>query len=350
MSHTTMQPLLLAPQLLPKVWGGRRLERLGKSLPPGQNIGESWELADLAATSGSGAGGQAVRSTIASGPLSGRTLAEAIRQFGRDLLGDLPLTDTGEFPLLVKLLDASDNLSVQVHPSPAYIAAHPGEPAHLKTESWYVVDATPTGDGRPPTLYIGLRPGVTHAAFAAAARAQSPAIVDMLNAVPAVPGECHTLPSGIAHALGAGVVVAEVQLPSDTTFRLYDWGRAGRQLHVEQALESIADPSLPPPQRSSLPEGSLCARLATTMHYTIDEARPQDGDDLTIGYACKQAKRAPFVLMILRGRGELRHAEGGFAPMAVAAGQTVLVPASTAPATHLTAVNDLRVLRVGLCG
>lgn len=345
-----MQPLLLAPQLLPKVWGGRRLERFGKPLPAGQKIGESWELADLGATSDSGAGGQAVRSVISTGPLAGRTLTDAIRAHRHDILGDLEPTSTGEFPLLVKLLDASDNLSVQVHPSPAYIAAHPGEPAHLKTESWYVVDAAPTDAGKPPILYIGLRPGVTHAEFAAAARAQSPAIVDMLNHVPAVPGECHTLPSGIAHAMGAGVVVAEVQLPSDTTFRLYDWGRSGRQMHVEAALESIADPTVTPAQRASLGDGALCARLATTPYYTIDEARPLDGDDLTIGYACKQSRRAPFVLMILQGRGELRHAGSGFAPMSVSAGQTLLVPASIAQATHLVAVSDLRVLRVGLCG
>lgn len=338
-----MQPLLLAPTLLPKVWGGRRLEKLGKNLPEGAAIGESWELADLGATSASGAGGGAVRTRIAGGPLDGRTLREAAAAWGRELLGDVRLTPGGEFPLLVKYLDASENLSVQVHPSPAYAASHPG--SHLKTESWYVVEADPGA-----ALYIGLAAGVSAAAFAAAARSGSSQLSGMLLRVPAVVGECHTLPSGTVHALGAGVTVAEVQTPSDTTFRLYDWGRAGRELHVEAALESMGDPAIGPPERSSLGEDELCGRLATTGSYTIDAARPQAGDEVTIGYACRHESDAPFVLMALSGAGQLVAADEAFAPVSVLAGQTVLVPASIARHTRLRAATGLRVLRVGLCG
>jgi hypothetical protein len=127
------------PILLEKVWGGRRLERYGKKLPPGKLIGESWEVADLPATSESGAGGGPARSVIANGALAGRTLHDALELWGEGLLGPKPPWPGGAYPLLVKFLDARENLSVQVHPSPAYAAAHPG--AHLKTECWYVLQA-----------------------------------------------------------------------------------------------------------------------------------------------------------------------------------------------------------------
>ncbi len=343
----------MKPVLLPKVWGGRRLERLGKALPAGERIGESWELADVGATSVSGAGGGAVRTVIEGGPLAGRTLGEACAMMGRDLMGDVAAADGGGFPLLVKFLDASENLSVQVHPSPAYAAAHRGGVggAHLKTESWSIVAAEPGA-----VLYIGLAEGVGMAEFARACRAGDGAAVEsMLRRVPAVAGECHTLPSGTVHALGAGVVVAEVQTPSDTTFRLHDWGRKGRELHVEAALESMSDPTIGAPERRSLGEGELCGRVATTAHYTIDEARPLAGDDVTIGYACKRGACGPFVLTVLSGHGELRHAGGGegFEPVEVSIGRTVLVPAAAAKQTVLRASADgegMRVLRVGVGG
>lgn len=337
-----VQPLLLAPTLIPKVWGGRRLASLGKRLPGGAAIGESWELADLGQTSASGAGGGAVRSRIEGGPLHGRPLGNAIAAWGRSLLGDVRPSPTGDFPLLVKYLDASANLSVQVHPSPAYAAAHPG--ASLKTESWYVVEADPGA-----VLYIGLAPGVSAEEFARAARAASPRLGEMLRRVPAVAGECHTLPSGTVHALGAGVTVAEVQTPSDTTFRLYDWGRDGRELHVEAALESMGDPTIGEAERRTLEEGELCGRVATTPHYTIDAARPADGDEITIGYACRHRSEGPFVLLVLGGSGQLVAADGAFAPMSVSTGQTVLVPSSIARLTRLRAARGLSVLRVGLC-
>jgi mannose-6-phosphate isomerase len=338
----TIEPLLLAPCLLEKVWGGRRLETLGKSLPPGARIGESWELADLGSTSASGAGGQAVRSTIVGGPLAGRTLKEAMQAWGAAMLGELSLTPEGGFPLLVKFLDASQNLSVQVHPSPAYAATHPD--AHLKTESWYIVSAEPGA-----ALYIGLRSGVKPEAFAAAARANSPEAAEMLQRVAAAPGECHTLPSGTVHALGAGVTVAEMQTPSDTTYRLYDWGRTGRELHIEPGLASMSDPTVGPPVRASLGADELCGRLATTPYYTIDEARPLAGDEVTIGYACKHHAPAPFVLMVIHGEGELRHAAGEFSPRTVRAGQTLLIPAAIARHTTVRGGEGLRVLRIGLC-
>ncbi len=235
-----LYPLKFEPIYKPKVWGGRSLEKLGRELPEGQKIGESWELVDLGTTSVSGGGGGAERSRIANGPLRGKTLAAVIDAYGEALLGDLPLNQTtagaGEFPLLVKYLDAQENLSVQVHPSPEYAAEHAD--AFLKSEAWYIVDCEPGS-----VIYKGIKEGVTPEQLAAAIeRNKDEDVVPLLVSVPVKPGDCHYLPSGTCHALGGGILVAEVQTPSDTTYRVYDWGRprkAGRELHVKQAMACI---------------------------------------------------------------------------------------------------------------
>lgn len=258
--------LTFRPILKEKVWGGRRLAGLGKALPPGAMVGESWEVADLASTSMGGGGGGEARSIIAAGPLAGRTLHEATELWGERLLGRCRPTAEGGFPLLVKLLDAREHLSVQVHPSEAYARAHPG--AHLKSECWYVLEAEPGS-----VIFKGLREGVSRGRFERTLReGAGEAVVELLQAVPAVVGDCHDLPSGTLHALGAGVLVAEVQTPSDTTFRVYDWakeyGREGRELHVEQALASV-DHSSPRPATRASGEG-VCL-LASSEHYTVEE-------------------------------------------------------------------------------
>lgn len=140
----------------------------------------------------------------------------------------------GRFPLLVKFLDAAEHLSVQVHPSPAYAEANPS--AHLKTESWFVLDAAPGA-----RIWRGIRPGVSQDAFERTLRTGGD-IVPMLVELKVRPGDCIDLPSGLCHALGAGITVAEIQTPSDTTFRVFDWNRddPGRPLHVDQAMACIA--------------------------------------------------------------------------------------------------------------
>ncbi|MEM6855529.1 MAG: type I phosphomannose isomerase catalytic subunit, partial [Planctomycetota bacterium] len=142
-SHQTpLYPLKFSPIYKEKVWGGRTLEGLGRTLPsPEAMVGESWELVDLATTSASGGGGGSERSTITNGPLAGQTLAQVIADYGRHVMGDLSLSDDGGFPILLKYLDANQHLSVQVHPSPEYAAAHDDE--FLKSESWYIVAAKP---------------------------------------------------------------------------------------------------------------------------------------------------------------------------------------------------------------
>lgn len=314
-------PLLFEPLLFEKVWGGRRLERFGKPLPPGKKIGESWELADLAATSASGAGGGAARSKIINGPLAGRTIREAMEQAGDDILPPVARTPGGDFPLLIKFLDAGEHLSVQVHPSPEYAAAHPG--AHLKTECWHILDAEPGS-----VIYKGIKPGVRREQFEQLARSGDPKIVDMLVAVPAIPGQCHNLPSGTVHALGAGVLVAEVQTPSDTTFRLYDWGRTGRELHIEPAL-ACADFAPPPPAVRLDREGAQ----VSTEWFGITLARI-DHDGVP---AASSAGRA---FTVLSGKVEITAPKLPGGPTLAPTGQTGFIPARVDPSVLLRAASS----------
>lgn len=305
-------PIVLEPILKEKVWGGRRLAELGKALPEDALVGESWELADLGATSADGGGGESAHSRVANGEMLGLTIREAITAMGANLVGDLELTGDGGFPLLVKYLDARENLSVQVHPSPAYAGAHPE--AHLKTETWRVVRAEPGS-----LIYKGLRPGVTRDTFAGAIRDGS--VVDLLEGVPARAGDVHHLPSGTCHALGAGVVVAEVQTPSDTTFRVFDWGRTGRALHVEQALECI-DFETPAPTPTVRGNGGDACDLVATPHYSLWEIRGRGGErrEIELGGAM------PRVWMVLEGALTLGSDRDD--AVACAAGTTVVLPAS----------------------
>ncbi|MEO1130299.1 MAG: type I phosphomannose isomerase catalytic subunit [Planctomycetota bacterium] len=306
-------PLIFEPILKEKVWGGRRLEMLGKSLPGNTMVGESWELADLGSTSADGGGGDAAHSVIANGEMRGLHIHQAIVAQGANLLGHLSLTERGGFPLLVKYLDARENLSVQVHPSPTYAETHPG--AHLKTESWYVVHAEPGSK-----IYHGLKPGTDPASFAAHIAAGS--VEGDLVAIDAVVGDVHHLPSGTCHALGAGVLVAEVQTPSDTTFRVHDWGREGRTLHVDQAMACIDFTSAreAQPIRS---DGSPHSALVSTPHYALAEVRSEGDEQRSI----ETHEDKPVVWMVMQGGGRLESEDGGFEPVRFETGTTMLIPA-----------------------
>jgi mannose-6-phosphate isomerase len=320
-THTDPYPLTFRPILMEKVWGGDRLARFGKPVSRGSKVGESWELADMGSTSASGAGGGAARSVISNGALAGRTLNDAVALWGHALLGR---ESAGPFPLLVKYLDAMENLSVQVHPSPAYAASHAG--AHLKTECWYIMDAAPGA-----LIYKGVRPGVTRERFERALRSGDGAgVVELMDALPAVVGECHNLPSGTVHALGAGVLVAEVQTPSDTTFRVYDWGRVGRELHVEQAMACIDFG--PAPAATKLEPGGVRSRLVTTEFFTLDELCVNAGASEGIA-----AVDRCVALLIVAGHGRLISTTGAFEPMALRAGVTSLIPGSLVSSSRVEA-------------
>lgn len=272
-----LYPLRFKPIFKPRIWGGRRLAELyGKSLPPGVDIGESWELSGLPGD----------ESVVADGPLAGATLGDLVRRFGRDLLGTTSPVD-GQFPLLVKLLDARRNLSVQVHPS-AEMVRRRGGACRLKHECWFVIDAEPGA-----CLWLGLNDGVTRERFAAAVSDGS--VASLLRCRPVRAGEFYDLPAGTVHALGGGIVVAEVQTPSDTTYRVFDWNRIDaatgkpRALNVAEALEAM-DFS-PRAQGAAVVEDRRDAggpadgaqRLLACDSFIVDRRRVQRGSELAIG-------------------------------------------------------------------
>ncbi len=318
-----LYPLKFEPIYKPKVWGGRRIETLGRTLPGGADdlIGESWELADLDADQ---TGGEAAHSVVTNGPLAGKTLRSVVEQFGDAMLGRLQLTERGAFPLLVKYLDARENLSVQVHPSVEYARAH--DEAHLKHEAWVVLHCDESAAGGQPVIYKGVRDGVIENDLRAAIESgDESAVLDKLIAVPVKPGQCHYLPSGTCHALGAGVMVAEVQTPSDTTFRVYDWGRTDRALHVEQAMRCIqfGPPNVAEHEKRTHVAGmfTTVTRLCLCDAFRIEKVRMVEGYEQEIPYD------QPAVWMVLEGAGVVEPGNG--APdVPFERGETLLIPAN----------------------
>lgn len=213
-----------APLPIERVWGGRRLEHWGKPLPAEGPIGESWELVDRADA----------QSVVAGGPRSGTTL-HALWTDERASFGTRAGEGIKRFPLLVKLLDATETLSVQVHPPKGLADELGGEP---KTEMWFLAEATPQAH-----LFAGLATGVTRERFAAALKAGDD-VSTMLHRLPVTAGDAIFIPSGRVHAIGAGCVIFEIQQNSDTTYRVFDFNRPGldgqpRPLHVGKGLASI---------------------------------------------------------------------------------------------------------------
>ena len=220
-----LYPLTFQPVFKERVWGGREIEKLyGKKLPPSAFIGESWEISDRPGDA----------SVIANGPLAGKDLRWLMTHHAAEILGDAKPAADGRFPLLCKILDAHDKLSLQVHPSAGKAAELGGEP---KTEMWFIADAAPDG-----SLYVGLKRGVTRAEFEK--RIADGSVGDCFHRVPVHAGDTMFLPSGRVHAIGAGLVIFEIQQNSDTTYRVFDWNRTGldgkpRALHIAQSLASI---------------------------------------------------------------------------------------------------------------
>jgi mannose-6-phosphate isomerase len=219
-----LYPLTFRPIFKERIWGGRKLESLyHKPLPAGVPIGESWEISDRPGDA----------SVIATGSLAGKDLRWVMEHHLHDLLGDAK-TAGGRFPLLIKLLDARETLSLQVHPPAHTAAALGGDP---KTEMWYIAQADPGAE-----LYAGLRRGVTRDEFERSLQAGT--VAECFHRLPVQAGSAMFLPSGRVHALGAGIVLFEIQQNSDTTYRVFDWNRPGldgkpRELHVPQSLASI---------------------------------------------------------------------------------------------------------------
>lgn len=300
-----LYPLTFEPVFRSYIWGGRRLGAvLGKSIGEGPRYAESWEVVDHGPD----------QSVVAGGPLAGKTLAELVQRCGSDLLGGAMPADR-RFPLLLKYLDCNRVLSVQVHPDDAYAATL--DPPDLgKTEAWYVVDAEPGS-----TIYAGLVEGVDREAFATAIRTGR--VADVLHEIAAQPGQCIFIPAGTVHALGAGILVAEIQQSSDTTFRVFDWDRLDdhgkpRPLHIEQAMEVTDYERGPvaPQQPQSLSGGG--ARLVACDQFFLD--RHTGLEPLTI--RCQGSFR---ILTTVSGGGTLSWRDW---QIKMPLGQTVLVPAA----------------------
>ncbi|MFP3895242.1 MAG: type I phosphomannose isomerase catalytic subunit [Anaerolineales bacterium] len=270
-------PLTFEPVFRDYIWGGRHLETLfGRKLPPGI-VAESWDIS----------GHPSSPTKIASGYWQGRTLNEVQEELGTDLVGtrSSEMLARNKFPLLVKLLDANAALSVQVHPDDAYARAH--EDGELgKSEMWYVLHAT-----RNAELIYGLASGVTPESFRRAV--EDGTLGDLLHRVSIERGDCIHIPPGTVHSLLAGAVVAEIQQNSDTTYRVYDWGRVGedgkpRPLHVDKALEVIDWQCVEPDKAEVIPiakdEGMERSLLVSEPNFVVERLVMEEG--ATFSGAC----------------------------------------------------------------
>jgi mannose-6-phosphate isomerase len=285
-----LYPLTFHPHFKERVWGGRNLERLyRKALPPGKVIGESWEITDRP---------EGV-SVIANGPLAGQTLRFLMEHHRRDILGlAADAHPGGPFPLLIKLLDANDTLSVQVHPPAAKAAELGGEP---KTEMWYIADATPDA-----VLYAGLKAGVSRDEFERRIRAGT--VAECLHRIPVRTGDAMFLPSGRLHAIGAGNVLFEIQQNSDTTYRVFDWNRPGldgqpRELHVEKSLASINFEDFEP----SVIKSIYSRNPTMKVRYVVDDPLFRvDGYQVKRGLRWYLRSESVQILGLLRGQLDLQ--------------------------------------------
>jgi mannose-6-phosphate isomerase len=211
-----LYPLLMSPMFDPRPWGTNDLSPIYPSHRFEEKIGESWLTGD--------------DGKVANGHLRGKSLAELSRQYGRELVGEAA-GDSSRFPLLTKFLFPHEKLSVQVHPDDEG-ARRVGQPCG-KTECWYVAHAKPGAQ-----IALGLKPGVTHAEFEQSIHQQR--AEELLNWIKVFPGEMIYVAGGTVHTLGPGSIIVETQQQSDTTYRLYDYGR-GRELHLEQGLAAVKE-------------------------------------------------------------------------------------------------------------
>lgn len=322
-----LYPLRFKPKLIPKMWGGWKLrDALGKAISGDSRlIGESWELYDFPpGATGPDAIGPGddpagwISAVVANGPLAGQTLHGLLVERSRELLGAAAAVETPhgpQFPLLIKFLDARDDLSVQVHPPPEYAAAHAD--AFVKNEAWHVLHAEPGS-----RLLLGTKPGVTPEAFRASLSAGT--TESLIQAVPVGVGETYYMPSGTLHALGGGILAYEVQTPSDTTYRVFDFNRVDpstgrpRALHVEQAMSCIQW------QLNSLsnrtPRHTGNAVLARAPQWLLMQLEFRGTDVYRLSHA-----DVPIVMTCVSGRGVV---ESGSSAEPFGLGDTLLLPPS----------------------
>jgi mannose-6-phosphate isomerase len=301
-------PFRVDPRLDPKPWGSRGLEQFGFPLPSGISIGEALITAGEARAYG----GAGIDTQL--GPLVAADPATIVGRRGLQVTANRPI-----FPLLVKLLDAAENLSIQVHPDDR-AASTVGKLG--KTEAWHILAAAPDA-----VLYLGLRADVSIAEFAACCH-RGGETAGLVRQIPAVPGTTVRIPAGTVHALGAGVLVYEVQQPSDLTYRLDDWGRvdaAGRprELHIDLGLSVIdaaARPEVIPPV--ALGPGSGRRLLAACRYFALEQLNLDTGEEATLELAAPESAQ---VVTCLTGEARVTANTSAFP---LAAGQTLVIPAA----------------------
>ena len=302
-----LYPLTFHPIFKERIWGGRNIEKLySKQLPSGALIGESWEISDRPGDV----------SVIANGPLAGKDLRWLMEHHAAELLSSAG-PQGGRFPLLIKILDAQEKLSLQVHPPAHKAASLGGEP---KTEMWHIASAAPGAE-----LYVGLKCGVTRTDFERKIREGT--VADCFHRVTVRAGDTMFLPSGRVHAIGAGLVIFEIQQNSDTTYRVFEWNRVGldgkpRELHVAESLASMDFNDFEP----SLVE----SRLSTGSGFSV---RTLVNDPLfkVDAYSVEASHRLPLggerleILCVLAGQAVV---EGGGQSVALRPGQFCMIPAA----------------------
>jgi mannose-6-phosphate isomerase len=307
-----LPPLTFYPIYKEKIWGGRAFERkLNKNIPFGRNIGESWELSAMPGN----------ESRVHGGPHDGESLTSIFEREKKRLVG---LRDFPFFPLLYKFIDPNENLSVQVHPGDQPAGA--GKPAIFgKTECWFVVDAKPGAQ-----LICGFREGV-HVQDVKDA-VEEGRVPEVCNYMPIGPGDVVLVPAGTVHALIEGVLIYEVQQTSDTTYRLYDWGRMGasgvsRPLHVREALEALDigyhDRHKIVPVVCTSEDGIFHSVRAVCRYFALEEYRLGTSCPMVLG-----AKNSFQVVTVLDGELTCPGADGR---TILVKGQTALLPACAAP-------------------
>ena len=311
-----MYPLKFNPILKSMIWGGEKLRQY-KSIDTDQkNIGESWEL--------SGVPGN--ESVVSTGEFTGRTITELIKEYGPELLGRKVYETYGEkFPLLIKFIDARDDLSIQVHPDDTLAAArHNGSMG--KTEMWYVVDAD-----KDAHLMSGLSTEITPEEYVS--RVENNTITDVLCDYKVAAGDVFFLPAGRIHSIGKGCFIAEIQQTSDLTYRIYDFGRLGldgkpRQLHTELAKDAIdysVSEDYRTPYTSALNEDTTLVECEYFKTHLLDLTQPVSVD--------VKSNDSFMIVICIEGNGELKDSLEN--SLSFKQGETILIPASMENVTFI---------------
>lgn len=302
-----LYPLKFKPILEERIWGGHQLgEKMGKKLPAGKLIGESWEISSVPGNI----------SVISNGKLAGNTLEELIEVYMGDLVGDKIYNKFGLlFPLLIKLIDAQDALSIQVHPNDQL--AKERHNSYGKTEMWYIVDAE-----KDAQLCLGFNRPVTKEEYLK--HVVDSTLADILARVPVKQDDAYFIPAGAIHAIGKGILIAEIQQTSDITYRVFDWNRVdkngkSRELHTELAVDAI---NFAPDQHYDIthkPEVNRSVNLVECPYFTTNVVEVKG--ELTRSY---EALDSFVIYMVLDGDLTMKWKDGS---EKATKGETVLVPA-----------------------